>query len=220
MKGLILFQDPKHIQWFYAQALFLSHEILIIWVPIAICRIQWNNHQKLSQLQAFWYHVFQTLLILNGRIDATNNHKHMKLHIILIKHLINIMLKAINPITFNQQCTSSAISLPPQLLTNIRFPPPPPPPELSHNGIAFLPSLLRLIQKHWWAHPAHLLLRVPTSSKVVHSPICVMSLLGICRPPHRQQLHRVLRVQSVGPQEVQQHHWSNGGHPKLCLPLV
>ena len=93
MKGLILFQDPKHKWWFYARASFLTHEIERIWVPIAICRVWWNNHQKLSQLQAFWYHVFQTLLILNGRIDATNNHKHMKFHIIRIKHLINVMLK-------------------------------------------------------------------------------------------------------------------------------
>ena len=94
MKGLILFQDPKHIQWFYVRASFLSHEIEIIWVPMAICRVRWNNHPKLSQSQAFWYRVFQTLLILNGRIDATNNHKHMKFHIILIKDLINAMLKA------------------------------------------------------------------------------------------------------------------------------
>ena len=94
MKGFILFQDPKHIQWFYVRASFLSHEIEIIWVPIAICRIQWNDHQKLPQLQAVWYRTFQTLLILNGRIDATNNHKHMKFHIVLIKHPTNVMLKA------------------------------------------------------------------------------------------------------------------------------
>ena len=47
----------------------------------------------MSQLQAFGYRVFQTLLMLNGRIDATNNYKHMTFHIIVIKHLINIMLK-------------------------------------------------------------------------------------------------------------------------------
>ena len=114
MKGLILFEDSKHIQWFYARASFLYREIDIIWVPIAICRVEWNNHQKLSQVQAFWYRVFQILLILNGRIDAMNNHKHMNFHSILIKPLINVMLKAcfkiwsidqiciwkINPITY------------------------------------------------------------------------------------------------------------------------
>ena len=40
------------------------------------------------------YYYFQTLLISKGRIDATNSHKHMKFHLILIKHPINVMLKA------------------------------------------------------------------------------------------------------------------------------
>ena len=82
------------MQWFYVRASFLSHELEIIWVPIAICHVWWNNHPKLSQFQAFWYCVFQTLVILNGHIDAMNNHKLMKFHIVLIKHLINAMLKA------------------------------------------------------------------------------------------------------------------------------
>ena len=61
MKRLILFPDPKHIQWFYTRASFISHEIEMIWIPIAICRVWWNNHHKLSQLQAFWYRVFSNL---------------------------------------------------------------------------------------------------------------------------------------------------------------
>ena len=71
------------------------------WLQTGPCRQQgesvcvyWNNHQHLSQLQAFWYRVFQTLLILNGRLDATNNRKYMKFHIIITKYLINVMLKA------------------------------------------------------------------------------------------------------------------------------
>ena len=74
MKGLILFQEPKHMECFYARTSFLSNGIEIIWVPTAISRVKWNNHQKLVQLQAVWNRVFQTLLIMNGRIDATNNH--------------------------------------------------------------------------------------------------------------------------------------------------
>ena len=80
--------------WFYARASFLSHEKEIIWIPTPICHVYWNNHQKLSQFQAFWYRVFQTLLILNGRLDAPNNHKYMKFHIIITKYLVNVMLKA------------------------------------------------------------------------------------------------------------------------------
>ena len=38
MKGLILFQDLNTYSDF-TRALFLSHEIEIIWDPIAICRI-------------------------------------------------------------------------------------------------------------------------------------------------------------------------------------
>ena len=57
IKGLILFQDPKCIQW--CGASFLSHEIEIIWIPTPFWRIYWIYHQKLSQLQAFWYRVIK-----------------------------------------------------------------------------------------------------------------------------------------------------------------
>ena len=36
----------------------------------------------------------------------------------------------------------------------------------------------------------------------------------------RQQLHRVLAMQAVGPREMQWHHWSTGGRPELHLPKV
>ena len=62
----------------------------------------------MSKLQAFWYRDFQTFLILNGRLDVTNNHKYMKFPTMITKHLRNVMLKACiwekNPITFEQEC--------------------------------------------------------------------------------------------------------------------
>ena len=41
---------------------------------------------------------FQTLLILNGRLDVTNNHKYMKFCIIITKYLRNVMFKACSKI--------------------------------------------------------------------------------------------------------------------------
>ena len=57
-------------------------------------------------------------------------------------------------------CTSSVISLPPQLFTNIHFS-----PELSHNEIAFLPRLWQLLQQGRWVHPANLL----PANRLAHS---------------------------------------------------
>ena len=64
-----------------------------MWIPIPIWVIFSNSHTKLQLLWVFWYHIFQTLLIFNGRLDTINNHKYMKFHTVTTKHIINVMWK-------------------------------------------------------------------------------------------------------------------------------
>ena len=100
MKGFYFyFKTWPHIKLSYTQASFISHKIEIIWIPILICHLHWNNHQTLPRFQAFyiaswirvWTHKRYPILRFNGqafvRIMEKNGRVITALHCIFVSSL-------------------------------------------------------------------------------------------------------------------------------------